>query len=414
MNIFVKTLTGKRIPVACRSSSTIDDIKASVQNSEGIPPDQQRLIHAGMQLEDQRTLMDYNIPDGAVVHLVLRLRGGMFDITSGRQGFDFLPDITGKEFAAMRFQRDITDFDRLEFMPFIVNTIAKEMEQKRTRLESPVTLTATISTHADRVHVIFTSLDGTTFLARSFSLDTHPKVCNLFAEGDEFPSSWKSVTFLSDSGGEVDRRAPLKEQSRLTLRGEGLSFEDAEHTVVQRYLNCGWSEEKATHAQEQIAKFMHARRADSSTPSQPLGKDESPAATASTPAAREEEHPQEHQCPIRGCCRAPWNGQDGERCCRTCGMTRGARHGPDCQRKFRSKASTAAAPCPEAAASNPVAASADAGQEEARLMAEQQRLRTQIEALQQQEQSIQSRLEEIRAEKAAAGPAEDAGYSQID
>lgn len=84
--VYVKTLTGKTITINTNTTDTVYDVKVKIQNKEGIPPDQQRLLYLHKALDDDLSLNDYDIENYTTIHLVLRLRGGMYHETSGRDG----------------------------------------------------------------------------------------------------------------------------------------------------------------------------------------------------------------------------------------------------------------------------------------------------------------------------------------
>jgi len=76
MIIKVKTLTGKEIELDLESNDKVERIKERIEEKEGIPPQQQRLIYGGKQMSDEKTAKEFNLEGGSVIHLVLALRGG--------------------------------------------------------------------------------------------------------------------------------------------------------------------------------------------------------------------------------------------------------------------------------------------------------------------------------------------------
>lgn len=113
MQLFVKTLTGKTVSIEVEEGESIEDVKAKISEKEGIPPEQQRLIFGGQQLQDSKTLDDYDVGDDATLHLVLRLRGGILGKGSVEVDDNFVKE----------HLKGLTDDDRLLMETFVAQSL---------------------------------------------------------------------------------------------------------------------------------------------------------------------------------------------------------------------------------------------------------------------------------------------------
>jgi ubiquitin len=129
MQLFVKTLTGKTVSIEVEEGESIEDVKAKIAEKEGIPPEQQRLIFGGQQLQDSKTLDDYDVGDDATLHLVLRLRGGkttnnIMSKVLGKGSFEVDDDFVKKNLVGL------SDADRAIMDAFVAQSVEKTLSEE--------------------------------------------------------------------------------------------------------------------------------------------------------------------------------------------------------------------------------------------------------------------------------------------